>query len=333
MTDIDVTESDHDEPAEESSDRRALLTKLAIGSAGAAVGAVALGRTASAGDQGGAAVGGNAMELGITNTAEDPTILERTPAANVVEGPSSFSVADPAPGATAPFPAQVGGYGNAAVPQGVHGSTTNRNGFGIAAANLAPESGDGEEAPRALALVSNGAHCFFVPGPSVGPSGGNHTAGELYYDADGTFWVTVPDGTGFKYMRLAGEPTVGALTLLGTPQRCVDTRETGGRLAPGGSLDVDLKRTSSGGDTGVVADAYAAEITMTVTNTADRGFFRGYARGETPPPASFSNGNWVGNDLSVAQNFITRIDDGFMVANIGGVGSCDVIIDVTGFYR
>ena len=327
MTDIDLPDTEHDEPAESSSDRRALLTKLALGGAGAAVGAVALGRSASAAD-------GDDLVLGQDNQSTDPTVIENDESAKT-EGPSTLSVAQTRPPADAVFPARVGGYGDERIPQGLHGSTTNRNGFGIACANLAPESGDGEEAPRALALVSNGAHCFFVPGPSVGPSGGNHTAGELYYDADGTYWVTVPDGSGFKYLRLAGSPTVGALTLLSTPQRCADTRLgiPAGRLSQDASIRVDLKRTIQGGDTGVVSDAEAAEITMTVTNTAGRGFFRAYSAAESPPAEGFSNGNWVGDGLSVAQNFITRISDGFIEADIGGLGTCDVVIDVTGFYR
>ncbi|MGH2476288.1 MAG: hypothetical protein ACRDIL_13590, partial [Candidatus Limnocylindrales bacterium] len=109
--------------------RRAWLKHVAIGAAGATAGALALGKNASAGDSAGTALGGNATELGLTNTSTLPTIIDYTGTA-ITEGPSVFSAGPTVPAADAPFPASVGGYGDADVANGVHGSTVNATGYG-----------------------------------------------------------------------------------------------------------------------------------------------------------------------------------------------------------
>jgi hypothetical protein len=205
-------------------DRRALLRKIAIGGAGAAAGAVMLSNgRASAAD------GGN-MILGQENDATLPTILDFTPTTPPTEGPSAFSAGGYVPPATSPFPAGVGGYGDETIANGVHGSTTAASGFGVVAANLAPNP-DASTAPttKALAIASSGAHVLFVPGAKTGPANGTHVAGELYVDAQGTLWFTVPaptatDDDAVRFVKLAGTPTTGSFHAI-NPQRVYDSRQ------------------------------------------------------------------------------------------------------------
>ena len=339
MTDIDDTQTTPDEDSDPTSDRRGLLAKLAVGGAGAAVGAVALSRSVSAAD-------GSEIKLGeaANNTSTTPTTIKNTPVGATTEGPSALTVVVGDRGIDGfPFPAAVGGYGHTNLRNGVHGSTDQRNGFGSVAANVYDADAPNTEfAPVALAaLCSKGPQMRLIPnGEFVGPFPGRARAGELFNDKDGTLWCVVPvdqsDPEGdAKFTRICGTPTVGALTLLPTPQRCADTRlgRPTGRLGKSGEITVDLKEKTDGAPTGVVADANAAEITLTVTNTLSRGFFRAFSADETPPGESFSNGNWVGDNLSVASNFITRCSNGEIKVSIGGNGTCDVVVDVIGFYR
>ncbi|MEM9514858.1 MAG: hypothetical protein AAGA42_08360 [Actinomycetota bacterium] len=236
MTDIDVHPTDTDDAAEEASNRRALLAKLAVGGAGAAVGAVALGRSASAAN-------GDPVNAGESVTSTLPTILEYKGPSLSGDGLSAFigclDTPDAAQGNNV-APAAVGGYGKGNdIPNGVHGSVIqNADGFGVVAANLtANPSGSTQEAPRALALISTGSHVWFDPAPTLGPeTPGSHTAGELVYDRDGTLWITVPqsEAPGYKYLRIAGAPTAGAVTFLEKAERCADTRANipGPRLGP-----------------------------------------------------------------------------------------------------
>ncbi len=225
-------------------DRRAMLRKLAIGGAGAAAGVVLLsnGRV-SAGVEGQAE---DSLELGAaqTNTSVTPTTLVHDPAAARPAGPSSLSVAGAVPAADAPFPGQVGGYGNADVANGLHGSTDQATGFGVVAANLAPAAATATDpVPTGLAVASlGGAQIRFVPltGAVTGPTPGDHVAGELYADAVGTLWFTVPaptttDATAVRFVKLAGTPTAGAFHAI-DPQRVYDSRQAAytvkGVLAP-----------------------------------------------------------------------------------------------------
>ncbi len=342
MTDIDVPPTDNDDAAEEASNRRALLAKLAVGGAGAAVGAVALGRSASAADTDPIIIG-----TGTMNTGTTPTYLEYKGGPledGAGKGASAFSACfdrpDDAQGNNV-APAAIGGYGKGNdIPNGVHGSVIqNADGFGVVAANLTanPEAST-MEAPRALALISTGSHIWFDRTTSLGPeTPGSHGPGEMVFDQDGTLWITVPqsEAPGYKYLRIAGAPTAGAVTFLEKAERCADTRESipGPRPGRNGKITVDLTKNVAGGDTGVVSDATAAIITMTVANTTERGFFQAFADGVELDGQGSSNGNWVGTDLSVAATIFTRVTDGKICAQIGGAGTADIIIDVTAFYR
>ncbi len=237
MTDLDESTETNESPATHDTDRRGMLRKLAIGGAGAAVAVTALGRTAEAAAEPGA------LELGsaATNTSTTATTLVNTPAAAVTEGPSALSVGGAVPAADKPYPANVGGYGNALVPHGLHGSTTAPAGFGVVAASLAPAAPAATDpVPAGLAVASlGGTQVRFVqlPGSVVGPTPGKHVAGELYADKSGTLWFTVPTAVTdvVRFVQLAGTASSGAYHAV-LPQRAYDSRiaayPTNGLLAP-----------------------------------------------------------------------------------------------------
>ena len=235
--DLEVTDAGHN--------RRTWLKTVALGAAGATAGALALSKNASAAD-------GDPLELGdasVTNTSSTPTSLVYG-GPEITEGPSVLSVGDAVQDAEAPFPANVGGYGNDLVANGVHGSTANPLGYGVVAANLAPDAATGTEpAPKGLAVASmHGSQIQFLalPGAVSGPTTGTHVPGELYADLDGTLWFAVPatpGSTGVRWVKLAGTSTAGAFHSI-TPSRAYDSRMTtypvNGPLAPNTSRVVSV---------------------------------------------------------------------------------------------
>jgi hypothetical protein len=345
MTDIQET-ADTDLTAH---DRRALLRKIAIGGAGAAAGAVLLsnGRV-SAGNQGDPGVAG-AVELGVTNTAIDPTIIDVTPAGTpAATGPSAFSAGGYAPDNTIPFPAGVGGYGDATILHGVHGSTTAPAGYGVVAANLSGAAADADAAvPTAQAIASpNGAHMLLLAGSVVGPTPGKHVAGELYVDADGTLWFTVPapttdDADAVRFVKLAGSPASGSFHAI-DPQRAYDSRQEAytvkGQLAPNESRVIsvaDGHDTNGGAVTTadvVPVGATAVQINVTAANMTAPNFLSVTAGDKTSTNTSLLN--WSPGDIQIANSITVPLDADRQIRVYCGnqTGSTDVIIDVFGYY-
>ncbi len=108
MTQIDETIDTNESPTtNEGTDRRALLRKMAIGGAGAAVAVTALGRTAEAADE------QPHRHRRDDHTATLPTTRATTPATRRPLAERSFSVRQRGTRAAAPFAGDVGGYGNA----------------------------------------------------------------------------------------------------------------------------------------------------------------------------------------------------------------------------
>jgi hypothetical protein len=330
-------------------DRRALLRKLAIGGAGAAAGAVMLSNgKVSAGDQGGTQIDGNAVELGETNTATDPTIIDVTPGAPpAATGASAFSAGGYAPDGTTPFPAGVGGYGDATILHGVHGSTTAAGGYGVVAANLAAASAPTDPAPAGgIAVASaNGAQIRFVSlaGAVSGPTPGVHAAGELYVDADGTLWFTVPTGTAdeVRFVKLAGAPTSGSFHAI-DPQRSYDSRQPAyavrGQMAPNTSRVIsvaDGHDTNGGAVTTadvVPAGATAVQINVTAANMTAPNFLSVTAGDKASTNTSLLN--WSPGDIQIANSITVPLDASRQIKVFNGnqTGSTDVIIDVFGYY-
>lgn len=343
--------------AGQPSDRRKLLRNIAIGSAGAAIGAAAISNSASAGDSGGAAVGGNALELGATNTNTSSTPTQLTfSGTDDLTDTSVLSVGTGAPSSTDGnnvLPGALGGYGKGTVANGVHGSTVSPAGYGVVAAHLAPVVGADADpkpaAPAGLAVASvGGPQVRFVqlPGAVAGPTTGLHSPGELYVDADGTLWFTVPvpppagspDGTapGTRFVQLAAANTVGALHTLPFPSRIADTRlNSGPKLVKSSTTPFDVTKLANSTDpSGVPSGAQAALMNVTATQTESRGYFSVSAKGVTiPSDAVFASGNWFDNDQNINANVTTAIDaDAMIQVLLGPGGDTHLVIDVVGYY-
>ena len=330
-------------------DRRAMLRKLAIGGAGAAAGVVLLSNgKVSAGTEGQAT---DSLELGEaqTNTSVTPTTLIHDPAAARTQGASSLSVSGAAIGGTSPFPGQVGGYGNAEVANGLHGSTVNAAGFGVVAANLAPAAASATDpVPTGLAVASlGGAQVRFVPLPGAvtGPTPGDHVAGELYADAAGTLWFTVPaptttDATAVRFVKLAGTPTAGSFHAI-DPQRVYDSRQAAytvkGVLAPNTNRVISVAdgRSETGTVTlanAVPAGATAVQINLTAVNMTAPNFLQVTAGDKTTVTASLLN--WGPGDIQIANSITVPVDATRQIRVYCGnqTGSTDFVVDVFGYY-
>jgi len=342
MTQVDETIRTESATNKESSDRRAMLRKMAIGGAGAAVAVTALGRTAEAAD-------GDPILIGTTNTGTLPTILATDAPATVTTGPSAFSVSNPAPAGTTPFPANVGGYGNADYINGVHGSTTVGTGYGVVAASLtaaAPAATD--PAPAALAVASaHGAQVKFLPLPGAvtGPTPGVHVAGELYVDKDGTLWFTVPAPTtaapnAVRFVQLAGTAGSGTFHAI-APQRAYDSRiaayTPNGLLAPNTSRVVSVANGHNAAGAvslanAVPAGATAVEINLTAADPTDKNFLAVAPRDATATSTSLLN--WNLGVTQIANSITVRLDASLQIKVFCGdqAGSTHFIVDVFGYY-
>jgi hypothetical protein len=338
------------EVTESTTHRRAMIRKLALGGAGAAVGAVALSERASAGDSAGTATGGTAVELGlIDNTSNAPTGIQQSGA---LTDYSAFTVweDDPKTIGTNVFPGAVGGYGSDVIANGVHGSTVSPAGFGVVAANAAPAADSTAtpvpEAPAALAVASaNGPQIKFVSlgTPVVGPTPGTHVPGEMYVDKDGTLWFTVPvpavapsTTAGVRFVKLAGTPTAGSLHTLPFPVRVSDSRLGTNPVKPAANsvTNVDLTKKVDASASGLPAGAKAALLNLTIANSDNKGFFSVAAAGVTTPAAAlFSNGNWTQAGTNLGTSVTTAISaDGKITITLGPEGGTHLIVDVVGYY-
>jgi len=341
----DTTTKDDTDAA--PNDRRAMLRKLAIGGAAAAGGAILLSNgTASAAAEPGA------LELGAaqTNTSTTPTSLVHTPGAARTAGASTLSVGSAVPGPTFPFPGNVGGYGNSLVANGLHGSTDQAAGFGVVAANLAPVAPSATApVPTALAVASSrGAQMRFVPLPGAvtGPTPGLHLAGELYSDADGTLWFTVPvpppavAGT-VRFVKLAGTPTSGAYHGI-DPQRMYDSRQTGyavrGAMAPNSNRPISVADGRNANGTvvtlanAVPAGATAVHINLTAAAMTGPNFLSVTAGDKTTTTTSLLN--WGPGETQIANSITVPVDATRQIRVFCGdqTGSTDVVVDVFGYH-
>jgi hypothetical protein len=323
-----------------TNDRRALLRKIAIGGAGAAAGAVMLSNGRAS------AIDGDPILAAETNTATLPTIIDFTPAAAPTEGPSAFSAGGYVPPATSPFPAGVGGYGDSTIPNGVHGSTTAPAGYGVVAANLADAAAaDTDPVPTAQAIASpNGTHLLLLAGGVSGPAAGAHVAGELYVDADGTLWFTVPTATAgeVRFVKLAGTPTTGSFHAI-NPERVYDSRQPGyptalqGQMAPNTNRVISVAdgRSANGTVTNanaIPAGATAVQINLTAANMTAPNFLSVTAGDVTTTETSLLN--WSDGDIQIANSITVPVDAEreIRVFNGNQTGSTDVIVDVFGYY-
>jgi hypothetical protein len=341
---VDTTETNDTELT--PTDRRALLRKIAIGGAGAAAGAVMLNNGRASAADGANLVLGTAA----ANEADTPTYLTYNDASAALTDASVLSVGEDRPSAADGnnvYPAAVGGYGKGDVPSGLHGSTINPAGFGVVAANLAPNP-DASTAPttKGLAIASTGAHVLFLAGAKTGPANGTHVAGELYVDKDGTLWFTVPvpapapAGT-VRFVKLAGTPTAGSYHAI-DPQRVYDSRQTGytvkGALAPNTNRVVSVADgRNANGTTVTLKDAVptgatAVQLNLTAANMTGPNFLSVTAGDKTSTTTSLLN--WGPGDIQIANSITVPIDAKREIRVYCGdqTGSTDFIVDIFGYY-
>ncbi len=330
--------------------RRNVLSTL-IAAVGATAGAVALGRTVHAGDDDSAPVGGNALELGLDNTSDRPTTVLYDGVVAIQDaqfrGASLLAAGQVGPnGADGNdvFPGAIGGYGKGYLPNGVHGSTVNPTGYGIVAANLAISPGASGPAPKGLGVASSSGpqiHFMPMPGAVVGPTPGVHTRGELYVDAEGAMWFTVPAfGGGIRWMRIAAPTSAGAYHTI-DPARAYDSRQPGyaqrGPLVPGEVRGVSVSdgHDASGATTrpGVVPPgATAAMLNVTVADSTGANFVSIVAGGRGS--SETSTVNWPDGTTQLSNGITVPISLQRTIDIICGdqSGAADVIIDVFGYY-
>lgn len=333
---------------ETGSSRRSALRALLVGG-GAAAGALAFSRTASAAD------GDQIVIGGAVQTAQTPTIIDYT-GAPISAGPSVLSAGGYAPPVDFPFPAGIGGYGNGSVPNGVHGSTTDPEGFGVVAASLASlPAGEGAVAPAGLAVASaEGPQIVFVPlaGAVEGPTPGLHVAGELYRDAAGTLWFTVPlagdpaddapgeDPNAVRFVKLAGTESSGSYHAI-VPQRVYDSRQAGypvnGLLEPNQDRVVSVADGRDGGGAVILPDAVPAGATAVLINlTIDGptgGNFLQVTDGDTTSTET-SVLNWSPGTVQLANSITVPVNAAREIRVYCGnqSGSTHVLVDVFGYY-
>src|SRR4029077_4997519 len=108
-----------------------------------------------------------------------------------------------------------------------------------------------------------------------------------------------------------------------TPERLLDTRSNGGKLGPGGSLDLAI-----GGVT-VPSSATSVILNVTTPNTTAAGFFTVFPTGSSLPTAS--NLNWVAGQ-TIPNLVSVSLGTGGKVTIYNGHGNADVVVDLEGYF-
>jgi len=305
MTQIDDNLDTNESPTpNEGTDRRAMLRKMAIGGAGAAAAAVALGRTVEAGDQAGTQINGNAVELGETNTATLPTIV-------TTSGTGS--------GLVAVNTAAAAANATTAAPQG----------------SLAVQSANGPQ----IVFLPSGATAVSGPTPGTHVAGELYVDkdGTLWFTVPAPT-ATAP--TAVKFVQLAGTTGSGSFHSI-VPQRAYDSRITAytpnGVLAPNQNRVVSVANGHNAAGAVTLADAVpvgatAVEINLTAADPTDKNFLA-VAPGDATSTAT-SLLNWNAGVTQIANSITVKLDASRQIKVFCGdqAGSTQFIVDVFGYY-
>lgn len=325
-----------DEPAETSS-RRDVFKKLAIGATAVAAGGSLLAKATPA-----AAANGDPILMGVEagqNVATLPTRLNYTGATTglVVQSGTTYSASGSVhPSAIAGWASASGsqavgvyGYAERGAAVGVVGRTeVVATGVGVSGISTGAESLGGrfQGGRAAINLASNGvADAALVAAVK---------AGDILRTNDGTLWFAPADG---EVVPLGGAAAGNSLFLLDAPVRCYDSRATGagGLLNAAGSPRTVALQKGSVGTTpnvdAVPAGATGALISLTLDATTGAGFIGAFAADITWP--GNSNANWYTTGQILAVTTVSKVDaDAQIKLQVGGGGSTQVIIDVIGYY-
>jgi hypothetical protein len=163
------------------------------------------------------------------------------------------------------------------------------------------------------------ANSAIVPVGSAGQvSIYNHTGRtDVVVDVDGYFAPVAPGASAGAYVPLA-------------PVRIADTRAGSGlpdansTLRSGGTLNVQVS-----GQGGVPAEASAAILNVTATDTTSSSYLTVFPQGASPPNAS--NLNWV-SGATVANRVLVPLSSSGQITVFNHAGAADVVVDVDGFF-
>lgn len=167
-----------------------------------------------------------------------------------------------------------------------------------------------------------------------------HLAGEIETDSNGDVWYCAADGTPGTWRKLAGPATAGAFHPV-TPFRVYDSRAAApapGTITGGANRSLSVADARNI-DTGAVvtanavpAGATAIACNLTIVNTVGGGFLTVNPGGTTAVTAASinwsTNGQVLNNGIIAAINPTTRQ----VTVVAGGGGTCDFVLDVTGYY-
>jgi hypothetical protein len=302
--------------------RRNMLKVLGTAAAGAAVGSVALSRTASAAD-------GDALTLGEANDATTPTWLATNPGFGGPPDVGAFHVTNDA-GVEANDP-EITSSLVSAIGTGAGGGAQDVAFWGWGAAIAAKFDG-----PVPLQLVDRTGSTPTAEGE----------AGQFkVYDGQLWFCVQSDDGNGdAEWRRLTGPTDAGSFTPV-PPTRVYDSRlnmapTPGGPLQTGQNRVVPVRQARDI-NTGTVVPgvivvpdgARAVSFTVTVVDTVNRGFL--YVAPSTTTAVAGSTINWATNvDGAVANSSQVLLggDREIRVFAGGSAAAAHFIIDINGYY-
>ena len=168
-----------------------------------------------------------------------------------------------------------------------------------------------------------------IVGPSALPI--HHDLGEISLDSRGDLFLCTAAGTPGMWTRLNHQ---GA-AFLPNAERAFDSRDgrqpipgggAKGNLPKGGTRTIDLTVA-----TGLPADARAAIINLTVTDTTGPGYLSVYSGDASVSGApTFSHINWTSSGQTIANTTTVTVDGGKVT--VYAAQSTHVIIDVIGWH-
>lgn len=159
-----------------------------------------------------------------------------------------------------------------------------------------------------------------VPNLAVVPLGANGKA-TIANTSSGTTQVIADVSAYFK----AGTPTAVGAFVAKPPSRFLDTRASSGPVPAGGTVSFQV-----GGVNGIPANASAAVVNLTVTETKSAGFLTAYASGSAKPNASNVN---YGPGQTVPNLAVVPLGpDGKVTISNTSSGAAQVITDVSGYF-
>jgi hypothetical protein len=311
-------------PADTSS-RRAMLRRVAVGAAAAGAVSVVVGSQPALADD------PDDLNLLVVNDHQTRTGARyggtRVPTAfNVESGPSDANndtVLDSvlANGGTAFI-----GLANSAGPQqvGVVGWSRKALGTGVVGFT-GPTGGYGGE------FFGGVAELRLRPGGAAPITLTNaHQAGELYEDETGALWICVAAGSPGTWREIAGPASAGAFHAI-APQRVYDSRPDR-KLVSGADRVISVANSTSGVVDVVPAGATAVAATVAINQTEGTGGFVSIR-----PDGAADNGtssiNWWGPGQTIATTVIVGLSAARQLVAKASPTPTHLIIDVTGYYR